>query len=139
MVCVSLADMVRVLFIAGTLSLICAVLLGVKPGAWEDANKKAAADVGLMSSLALQPDRVSWRLSEDPALRRALIWNTSGARKYPPPGGLIPLAYELSDDALREITLKQSKVEGDGWSWFDLAETQLLYCSQRPSVCLICV
>lgn len=110
---------------------------GHETGAWDYADRKAAADVALMSSLASQPDRVSWRLSEDAALRRALIWNASRERKYPPPGGLIPLAYELSDDALREVIAKQRQVDGEEWSWFDLAETQLLYCRQKPFVCLI--
>lgn len=128
--------MVRLMAILSLACLVSAVVFALRPDPWVKAEQKAALDAGRLGNLIASPDRIGWRLSEDPTLRRAMIWDTEGVRHYPPPGGLTPLAYDFSEELTRRLTSLQSEVTLAEWSAFGSADHELLYCRATPAVCL---
>lgn len=128
--------MVRLMAIFSLACLVSAVVLVLRPDPWGKAEQKAAQDVNKLAKIMASPDRIGWRLSEDPALRRALIWDTDGTLKYPPPGGLTPLAYDFSEELIRRLRSLQSEVTSSEWSSIASADDELLYCHAAPAVCL---
>lgn len=117
--------------------LTSAVIFALRPDPWAKAEQKAALDARKLADLIGSPDRIGWRMSEDISLLRAMVWDAEGARQYPPPGGLTPLAYDFSDDLTRKLTLIQSEIGSAEWASFDTAGREILYCRATPAVCLI--
>ncbi|MEL7211096.1 MAG: winged helix-turn-helix domain-containing protein [Pseudomonadota bacterium] len=129
--------MVRTFAMISVLCLLLAGVFAVQKSPLDTASQKAAADAALLSDLAGQPNRVSWRLSEDLALKRVMIWTKQGHQQYPPQDVLVPLIYEFSEDTTRMLTQKQQATNGTEWSWFDTAQSELIHCRQDPAICLI--
>ncbi|MEM9584360.1 MAG: winged helix-turn-helix domain-containing protein [Pseudomonadota bacterium] len=129
--------MLRVLLILGALSIAYAAYLATRASPWAAADEKAAADIAIIAELAALPDRVSWQLSRDASLKRVVVWDSAGERTYPPPGGIVPMVYEISQDKITELAQKQQITNWSEWSWFDLAESALLYCAERPAICVV--
>lgn len=126
----------RLLAILGTACLVGAIFLIVRPDPWDRASEAAAADALVLADLADMPDRIGWRLSEDPALQRALLWGPDGLR-YPPPGGLVPLAYTIPDERIRDLAALRDAPSGPRWRGFDAAGDALVHCRAAPPLCLI--
>ncbi|MEM1078119.1 MAG: winged helix-turn-helix domain-containing protein [Pseudomonadota bacterium] len=122
------------------LSMVCVIGAGIAavlPDPWSKAEARAAEDAQRLADLMATPDKVSWRLMEDIPLLRAMIWDTEGGLKYPPPDGMAPLPYEFSDDAIRWLTSFQAEVTTAGWAPFDMSGSALLYCRAAPATCLV--
>ncbi len=129
--------MVRSLALISIAALICAGISGLWASYWAAADRKGAQDAKAFASLIDSPDRVGWRLSENSALLRVIIWDPDGNLQYPPQNGLAPLAYMFSDEDVRDLERRQSAAKAPGWGPFDVAGDQLLYCRVSPAICLI--
>lgn len=129
--------MIRLMAILCFACLTSAVFLALRPDAWDKAEQKAVEDAGKLVNLIARPDRIGWRMSEDVSLLRVMIWDQEGARQYPPPGGMAPLAYEFSEDEVRLLSSMQSEAEPAQWTSFDTQNHELLHCRATQAVCLI--
>lgn len=129
--------MVRLTGILCFVCLIGAVVFAARPDPWSGAQKKAANDADKFASLIASPDRIGWRMIEDVSLIGVMLWDADGVRQYPPPGGMAPLPYEFSDEAVRDLTSIQARTETVHWAPFDLSGNELLHCRAEPAVCLV--
>ena len=129
--------MVRTLVLVSIATLIGACVSGLWASFWKDADRRGAQDAAVLAALIDSPDRIGWRLSENLPLLRAIIWDSDGARRYPPPDGLAPLTYEFTEEDIRDLTKQQSVATQPIWERFGVTDDQLLHCRVRPAICLI--
>lgn len=129
--------MERFAYIFGMLLAAAAITVAFANDPWDAANRKATLDAGRLSALMEQPDRIGWRLSEDPALLRAVIWDGAGARRYPPKDELAPVPYEISAELERDIDKLRARMDAPTWTRFDTTGERLLYCQPEPATCLM--
>ncbi len=135
--CAKTERMVRWLAYLCGVCVVGAVLIAIQPDPWHAAEARAVRDADRLSALGTNPDQVSLRLSEDAALRRVMILREDGARLYPPPGGMTPLPYAISEDTLRRLTAVLNEADVAIWTRFDPAGTELLHCRAALAICLI--
>lgn len=129
--------MVRLITILCIACLSSAIALVLSPNSWAIAGRKASDDATTFAALIDTPDKISWGLTQDAALLRAVVWDANGRRLYPPPEGMHPAPYELSDVLERQIGAFHAQTEKVEWAPFDMAGHQLLSCRDVPSVCLV--
>lgn len=129
--------MARLLMIASLTCLVGMVILSARWDPWVKADEKAALDVPLLSELIASPERISWRLTEDLSLSRALLWDVQMRRRYPAPDGFTPLLYEFTADEIRILTATQATLTAPLWQEYDTTGDLLLHCRNAPAPCLI--
>lgn len=125
------------LLLLSTVFLCIAGYLALKPDPWEAAQEKAEADARALAALASSPERIGWRLSEDTALLRVLLWDADGALRYPPPGAMTPLPFEFSKELTRRLTALQRQTNGSVWQTDQTEPGDLVHCRAEPAVCLV--
>lgn len=122
---------------------LCLVCLACSFGflLWPDprakAEDKAEQDAVLLGNLMAHPDRIGWRMTEDPTLVRAILWDSSGALRYPPPDGFVPWPYMVSENEIRDLTSIQSGVVSSTWNLFGTSGDELLNCREKPAICIV--
>ncbi|QFT75592.1 MULTISPECIES: winged helix-turn-helix domain-containing protein [unclassified Ruegeria] len=129
--------MFRIAVGIGAFGAICAVVFVRLNDPWVIAEQKAESDAKMIAELIDTPDKISWHLTEDIPLLRALVWNADGQRQYPPIAGMVPVPYTFSDEAETELAYFQVQTQTPIWAPFDVESSQLLYCRTAPPVCLI--
>lgn len=82
-----MANMVRAIAILSMVGLACAAILALLPDPWVKAEQKAAQDAEKLAQLIATPAKISWRLTEDVSLLRAMVWDADYTRRYPPISG----------------------------------------------------
>ena len=130
--CLMSIGMARLIAILGLICLAGADVLLLAPDPW------AKADAARIAELALQADRIGWRLTEDATLSRAMIWDREGYQHYPPPDGLAPVQYELSETETRRLNTRLSEVSASEWQPFDVRGREYLYCHDLSHFKLRC-
>lgn len=135
--CAKTERMVRWLAYLCGVCVVGAILIAIQPDPWHAAEARAVLDADRLAAQGAKPDQVSLRLSEDAALRRVMILRADGARLYPPPGGMTPLPYAISEDTLRRLAAVLNNADGAIWTRFDPSGTELLHCRAILAICLI--
>lgn len=126
--------------LTATLSVMCllgALVLGILPDPRAQSLAHAQQDANRIAALSVEPDKVSWRLTEDAALRRAMVWGADGMRLYPPLHGMAPLPYEFSDADERDLVSFRAQTATVDWTFLDTTGRELVYCFAVPAVCLV--
>ena len=124
------------------LTVMCIVLLAgggiaaLRPDPWAAADAKATMDVEHIHQSLHSADRISWQLSQDSALLHVVVWGEEG-RLYPPPTGMTPFPYELSEDSVNRLARIRETSAAPVWDLFDATTDKLLYCRSAPDTCLI--
>ena len=129
--------MVRLTAIFCAVCLVCTLVVYLLPNRWEKAGQISAQDTDRLAELIETPDKISWHLTSNAALLRAIVWDGNGVRAYPPPSGMTPVPYKFSDEAERKVASFQANTEVVDWAPFDVSGRELLTCRATPAVCLI--
>jgi len=129
--------MARLMLIFAAVFMAAASAILVRPDPWAYATERAQADAERLVDLAATPDKISWWLTTDSASTRVVLWADNGVRRYPPQGGMVPLPYELSDEAARRLALIQRGSATYTWRLYAGDESKLLHCREKPAACLI--
>ena len=112
-------------------------VFGLADDPWGNAGQRAAADAQQVLALAERPEQVGWRIATDPALRRVVIWDKAGTRRYPPHEALAPLSHAITEDMGRSLNTFRATLEVPRWFSMDARADSLFHCRSGQPVCLI--
>lgn len=126
----------RLAFFLGVILAVGVIAAALWPDPWAAANRRAASDAERLYDLIEQPDRIGWRLSEDLALSRAVLWDDNGKRSYPPAEQFTPVPYEIGEELERELDRLLSGLDQSHWFRLDATDETLFHCRPVKAICL---